>query len=106
MALRNSSVDIGLRAVPSTAKRSGSMCLVAKAYSAGKSLRLVRSPDAPKITSTHGSGVRLRSSPSSSGFSATWVRVFLALFRSAHSVSAELVTERRLHLRSEVDLVA
>src|SRR5579862_6538963 len=35
---------------------------------AGISLRCARSPVAPKITSTHGSGTRCRSSPSRSGF--------------------------------------
>ena len=57
-----------VRATPTTANCSGSRRRYASEYSAGNSFRRVRSPDAPKMTNTHGSGVRRSCSPSSSGF--------------------------------------
>ena len=82
IAETNWRVDCSERATPTTPKRSGSSRRTASAYSAGKSLRLVRSPDAPKIARAQASG-RLRiPSPSRSGFccslkgggSSAWLR--------------------------------
>src|SRR5215210_7272215 len=54
----NSSWLICVREIPTTANSSGSRLWAARSYRAGTSLRAVRSPDAPKITTTPGSGTR------------------------------------------------
>src|SRR5919112_4432152 len=56
--LRNSSWLISVRETPTTANSSGNLLWAARSYKAGTSLREVRSPDAPKITMTPGSGTR------------------------------------------------
>src|SRR5512133_520734 len=53
---RNSSILISLRSTPTTAKRSGSHLSRNRLYSAGTSLRQVRSPAAPNMTPVVGSG--------------------------------------------------
>src|SRR6266576_1840959 len=110
MRSRNSSSVSGLRAMPTTAKRSGSSRRKASEYSAGNSLRFVRSPDAPKMTRMQGSGIRRSCSPSSSGFSwvvATLARVFAGLgaLERADRVAAELLPQRGGDARGELDLV-
>src|SRR5258708_14469888 len=50
----NSSSLIGERLMPTTANLSERKLAAARLYSAGISLRLARSPEAPKITRTHG----------------------------------------------------
>src|SRR3974390_729241 len=50
-----------------------------------------RSPDAPKMTRTHGSGVRRRVSPSASGFSVT---ALCSLFGALLQMAAEGVAHR------------
>ena len=55
MLSRNSSSVISLRPEPSTAKLSDNKPSQARLYKAGTSKRLVKSPDAPKITITQGS---------------------------------------------------
>src|ERR687890_2041205 len=55
---RNSSWLISVRETPTTANSSGNLLWAARSYRAGTSLREVRSPDAPKITMTPGSGTR------------------------------------------------
>jgi hypothetical protein len=55
---RNSSSATSPRAFATIANRSVRSPLVARLIKAGTSLRLVRSPDAPKITMTHGSAGR------------------------------------------------
>src|SRR5438034_2114809 len=62
-------------------------------------LRCVRSPDAPKTTSTHGSGVRRCPSPSSSGFSTAGASVTSRL--RLDGVAAELLAQRGVDLRRE-----
>src|SRR5919204_946102 len=108
----NSSSVSSLRATPTTTNRLGSSRRNASEYSAGKSFFCVRSPEAPKMTSAHGSGVRRSWSPSSSGFScvvATLMRARigarLGLLERADSVAAELVAQCGGDLRREVDLV-
>src|SRR5215210_2583841 len=54
----NSSWLISVREIPTTANSSGSRRWAARSYRAGTSLREVRSPEAPKITMTPGSGTR------------------------------------------------
>src|SRR5215218_4479445 len=54
----NSSWLICVREMPTTANSSGSLLWEARSYRAGTSLRAVRSPEAPKITMTPGSGTR------------------------------------------------
>src|ERR671921_1428671 len=54
----NSSWLISVREMPTTANSSGNLRWAARSYRAGTSLRDVRSPDAPKITITPGSGTR------------------------------------------------
>src|SRR5918992_627833 len=56
---------------------------------AGRSFRCVRSPDAPKMVRTQGSGVRRARRPSRSGFSTTSVTAE----RGSHRVPAELLPE-------------
>src|SRR3954470_21425 len=74
---------------------------------AGISLRIVRSPEAPKMTSTHGSGVRRSWSPSSSGFCCWGSSVTAIGLRSRlHRMAAELVAQRRVHLRRVALLLA
>jgi hypothetical protein len=53
---RHASSLSGLRLTPRTRQPAGSSPAAAMSYSDGTSLRLVRSPDAPKMTTTHGSG--------------------------------------------------
>src|SRR6266576_3189008 len=111
MRSRNSSSVSGLRAMPTTAKRSGSSRRKASEYSAGKSLRCVRSPDAPKMTRMQGSGVRRSCSPSSSGFSCvvatlTGVVAGLRALERTDRVAAELLAQRGRDLGRELDLVA
>src|ERR1700722_1873829 len=48
----------GRRATPTTENSSGNRFDCSRWKSAGKSLRLVRSPEAPKITTAVGSGIR------------------------------------------------
>src|SRR5438067_4141852 len=55
MVERKASSVIAVRPIPSTRKLGGMQPSHAKSKSAGMSLRRVRSPVAPKITSTHGS---------------------------------------------------
>src|SRR5215204_2686939 len=55
---RNSSWLISVREMPTTANSSGSLLWAARSSRAGTSLREVRSPEAPKITMTAGSGTR------------------------------------------------
>src|ERR1700722_4040244 len=57
MSLGNSSWR-GLRATPTTAKSEGRRPDCSRWKSAGRSLRLVKSPDAPKMTTIVGSGIR------------------------------------------------
>src|ERR671938_184555 len=81
----------------------------------GSSLRLDRSPVAPKMTSVVG-WTGSRSSPSTSGFSCSFTAVATALLRvrvalggrirGLHGVAAELVAQRRVHLGGEVALAA
>src|SRR5271169_1172185 len=54
MRSRNVSVVSGLMAVPSTAKLSDSRPSQARLYKAGTSRRLVRSPEAPKMSMMQG----------------------------------------------------
>src|SRR6267142_3639566 len=54
MVWRNCSVVMSLRATPTIANSCDSMPLFARLYSAGISLRAVRSPLAPKMTMMHG----------------------------------------------------
>src|ERR687889_1820229 len=54
----NSSWLIAVREIPTTANSSGNLRWAARSYRAGTSLRAVRSPEAPKITMTPGSGTR------------------------------------------------
>src|SRR5829696_4128509 len=54
----NSSWLICVRERPTTANSSGNLLWAARSYRAGTSLREVRSPEAPKITMTPGSGTR------------------------------------------------
>src|SRR5215208_3225086 len=54
----NSSWLICVRERPTTANSSGNLLWAARSYRAGTSLRAVRSPEAPKITMTPGSGTR------------------------------------------------
>src|SRR4051812_9035960 len=49
---------MSVRAIPTTANSGGSRSRHARLASAGMSLRLVRSPDAPKITKTPGGDLR------------------------------------------------
>src|SRR3954462_14571836 len=65
---RNSSSVISLREIPTRLKRSGSAPSCARLYSAGSSLRLARSPVAPKIARFVGWTGR-RSRPSARGLS-------------------------------------
>ena len=51
-------VERSRRATPTTAKSSGTRPDWPNWYSAGNSLRLVRSPEAPKMTAMQGSGIR------------------------------------------------
>src|SRR5260370_31830227 len=73
----------------------------------------VRSPEAPKTTSAHGSGVRRRARPSASGFSfctgcsaVVSVTVPCSLFRALLEVAAEGVPHRRQNAVAEVRLAA
>src|SRR5215510_4036250 len=50
----------------------GSSPSAARLYSAGTSLRCVRSPVAPKITMLHGCGTGRAANPSRSGFGSGW----------------------------------
>src|SRR4029077_19823028 len=71
---------------------------------AGINFLCVRSPDAPKMTSAHGSGARRSMSPASSGFACTGVSV--VAIDGLDRVSAELVAQRGVDLGGEVELVA
>src|SRR5580704_16278891 len=57
MSLGNSSCS-GRRATPTTSNSAGKRPDCSRWKRAGSSLRLVKSPDAPKITTTVGSGIR------------------------------------------------
>src|SRR5262245_40365693 len=52
---RNASSVMAVRAKPTMTKRRARDLWDASSYSAGMSLRLARSPDAPKMTMAHGS---------------------------------------------------
>src|SRR3989442_10434692 len=56
MSERNTVSSMGGRAMPRIANASGSRCDSARLYTAGRSLRRVRSPEAPKMTMMLGSG--------------------------------------------------
>ena len=58
MSARNSSSVIGRRPAPIDREPGGRLSSAASAYRAGTSLRLVRSPLAPKMTTQNGTGVR------------------------------------------------
>src|SRR5688500_14080897 len=65
--VRKSSSLHSVRATPTTENAVGRRRRAARRSTAGSSLRAVRSPDAPKTTSTHGGAWRSASSPSRSG---------------------------------------
>src|SRR5581483_2524084 len=99
---RKSSSLSCVRAAPTTAKLSGSSRRYVRAYSAGRSFFAVRSPDAPKMTRMQGSGRRRTWRPSSSGFcSSTGATSVATSALRQHGVPAELVAQRRVHLRGE-----
>ena len=95
----SSSSPPSLRATPTMAKRRGSSRRSASAYSAGISFLCVRSPEAPKMTSANGSGVCAARDLPRAGSAA---RPRSPSLRLLHRVAAELVAERRVHLRREV----
>ncbi len=104
MSARKLSSSPSLRATPTMAKRVGQQAPQQQRVQRRHQLLCVRSPDAPKMTSANGSGVRRSDSPSSQ-------RVLL-LRRGRHQsgrlhrVAAELVAQRGGDLRREVLLVA
>src|SRR6478672_4592700 len=111
MRSRKSSSLSSVRATPTIMNFSGRSRRKASEYSAGKSLRFVRSPEAPKMARMHGSGVRRSCSPSRSGFSwvvATLAGVFAGLraLERVNGMAAELLAQRSRNARGELDLVA
>src|ERR687889_2499484 len=103
---RNSSWLISVRETPTTANSSGNLLWAARSYKAGTSLREVRSPDAPKITMTPGSGTRGSLCSSRSTFCRTCVSaiVWLLLLLGCgflDRVSAELAAQGGYYLHGE-----
>src|SRR5918994_5523392 len=97
---------ICVREIPTTANSSGSRLWAARSYRAGTSLRAVKSPDAPKITMTPGSGTRGSLCSSRRTFCRTCVSaivwLFLLLCRSLFDrVSAELAAQGGYDLHGE-----
>src|SRR5918994_911594 len=97
---------ICVREIPTTANSSGSRLWAARSYRAGTSLRAVRSPDAPKITMTPGSGTRGSRCSSRSTFCSTCVSAIvrlLLLFSSGFfdRVPAELAAQGGYDLHGE-----
>src|SRR5215210_5619261 len=76
----NSSWLICVREMPTTANSSGSLLWATRSYRAGTSLRAVKSPEAPKITMTPGSGTRGSRCSSRSTFCRTCVSAIVGLF--------------------------
>src|SRR5947209_15460866 len=70
------------------------------------SLRRVRSPEAPKMTMVHGSGVRARRMPRRRGFSAVTAAAMRLLLHSLHGVAAEFVAQGGDDLGAEVLFLA
>src|SRR5581483_916325 len=111
MSLRKVASSPSVRATPTIAKCSGRRRRTASAYSAGMSFLWVRSPEAPKITSAQGSGVRRRASPSASGFSSCWagavsVTALFSLFRALLQMAAERLAHRGEDAVAPVGLAA
>src|SRR5215213_10113420 len=107
----NSSWLICVREMPTTANSSGSLLWEARSYRAGTSLRAVRSPEAPKITMTPGSGTRgsLCSSRSMSCRTCVSAIVWLLLLlcgRLFDRVPAELAAQGGYDLHCEGVLLA
>src|SRR5215213_11834774 len=107
----NSSWLICVREMPTTANSSGSLLWEARSYRAGTSLRAVRSPEAPKITMTPGSGTRgsLCSSRSMSCRTCVSAIVWLLLLlcgRLFDRVPAELAAQGGYDLHGEGVLLA
>src|ERR1700688_2158234 len=111
---RNSSSLIGERLTPTTANSSGRKLAAARLYSAGMSLRLARSPEAPKITSAHG-GAGWRSAWACAG-GCDWAGCDIGspllatspglAARRALQVAAELLAHGGEHLLAEGVLLA
>src|ERR671916_395497 len=103
---RNSSWLISVRETPTTANSSGNLLWAARSYKAGTSLREVRSPEAPKITMTPGSGTRGSRRSSRRIFCSTCVSAIVWLLlllrrRFFDRVSAELTAQGGYDLHGE-----
>src|SRR5918994_7631090 len=102
----NSSWLICVRERPTTANSSGNLLWAARSYRAGTSLREVRSPEAPKITMTPGSGTRGSLCSSRRIFCSTCVSAIVRLLlllrrRFFDRVSPELATQGGYDLHGE-----
>src|SRR5215204_6991057 len=102
----NSSWLICVREIPTTANSSGSRLWAARSYRAGTSLRAVKSPEAPKITMTPGSGTRGSLCSSRKTFCKTCVSVIVCLLLLLGSgffdrVSAEFAAQGGYDLHGE-----
>src|SRR5438552_2974267 len=82
--LRNDSVVSSLAAKPMMAKRLGSWSSWARLQSAGTSLRLVRSPVAPKITITQGEAL---------GFGLMWFTVDSRTLSACESYRSQMIAD-------------
>src|ERR671920_2126650 len=107
----NSSWLISVRETPTTANSSGNLLWAARSYKAGTSLREVRSPDAPKITMTPGSGTRGSLCSSRRMFCRTCVSAIVSLLLLFcgcffDRVSTELATQGCYDLHGEGILLA
>src|SRR5215203_5857950 len=107
----NSSWLICVREIPTTANSSGSRLCAARSYRAGTSLRAVKSPEAPKITMTPGSGTRGSLCSSRRMSCRTCVSAIVCLFLLfcggfLDRVSAELAAQGGYDLHGEGVLLA
>src|SRR5215471_7360616 len=103
MACRKSSWLDSLRATPTTAKFWLSNLSCARLYNEGTSKRRVRSPEAPKMTRTHGSlglAGALPSSCTTVSASGSLIVSSLLAASGARNMPAELVTHGRQDLLS------
>src|SRR5919107_1760430 len=107
----NSSWLIAVREIPTTANSSGNLRWAARSYRAGTSLRAVKSPEAPKITMTPGSGTRGSLCSSRKTFCKTCVSAIVCLLLLLRGgfldrVSAELAAQGGYDLHGEGVLLA
>src|SRR5215469_10234406 len=96
--LKTSSV-LSRRAKPTTLRPGGRSPSAARLYKAGTSLRCVRSPVAPKITTEQGSGIARLASPSRNGLTGNFLVIGSALI----SQRREILTYRPEHRSTDCE---